>query len=171
MKLCVKSILDSDLYKFTTSYAYMQKYPDASGTFQFVDRNHSKISKKEFEDICEQINLLSKLFLTLPEYEWCVKNIPFIPQYYWEWLMSFRYDPNKVNIWLDDKKELHIEVTDKLYKVTLYEVVILAIVSEILCAKTVDTLYWDTIKSRIIDKLNIAKENNFRHQGRQGEDD
>ena len=162
MELCIKSILDSDLYKFTTSYAYMQKYPDASGTFQFVDRNHSKISKKEFEDICEQINLLSKLFLTLPEYEWCVKNIPFIPQYYWEWLMSFRYDPNKVNIWLDDKKELHIEVTDKLYKVTLYEVAILAIVSEILCAKTVDTLYWDTIKSRIIDKLNIAKENNFR---------
>lgn len=162
MELCIKSILDSDLYKFTSSYAYMQKYPDASGTFQFVNRNHAKISKKEFEAICQQINLLPNLFLNLNEYNWCVKNIPFIPQYYWEWLMSFRYEPNKVKIWLDDNKELHIEVTDKLYKVTLYEVVILAIVSEILCAKTVDTMNWDMIKSRLLDKLQIAKENNFR---------
>lgn len=162
MELCIKSILDDDLYKFTTSYAYMQKYPDASGTFQFVDRNHSKISKKEFAQIKNMINELSKLYLTEDEYKWCVKNIPFIPQYYWEWLKSFRYEPERVKIWLDDNDELHIEVTDKLYKVTLYEVVILAIVSEILCAKTVETMDWDSIRTKFRDKLQIARDNNFR---------
>ena len=33
------SILDTDLYKFTTSYAYMKMFPDAECTFKFTDRN------------------------------------------------------------------------------------------------------------------------------------
>ena len=35
--MCIKSILDTDLYKFTTSYAYMKLYPDAEGTFEFCE--------------------------------------------------------------------------------------------------------------------------------------
>lgn len=34
------SIIDQDLYKFTTSYAYMKMFPQATGTFKFYDRNH-----------------------------------------------------------------------------------------------------------------------------------
>ena len=34
----VKSILDTDLYKFSTSNAYFQLYPLAEGTFTFNDR-------------------------------------------------------------------------------------------------------------------------------------
>lgn len=33
----IKSILDTDLYKFTTSYAYMKLFPYAKGTFEFFD--------------------------------------------------------------------------------------------------------------------------------------
>lgn len=35
--MIVKSILDTDLYKFTTSYAYMKLFPQARGTFEFFD--------------------------------------------------------------------------------------------------------------------------------------
>lgn len=35
--MIVKSILDTDLYKFTTSYAYMKLFPHAIGTFEFFD--------------------------------------------------------------------------------------------------------------------------------------
>ena len=37
----------------------------------------------------------------------------------------------KVRVWLDEEKHLHITVTDYLYRVTLYEVPILAIVSQL----------------------------------------
>lgn len=37
--MVVKSILDTDLYKFTTSYAYMKLFPQARGTFEFFDRD------------------------------------------------------------------------------------------------------------------------------------
>lgn len=45
------SIIDQDLYKFTTSYAYMKMFPQATGTFKFYDRNHTKYTKEEVAKI------------------------------------------------------------------------------------------------------------------------
>ena len=75
---------------------------------------------------------LSKLQLSIKEKNWCITHIPYIPEVYWEWLSGFEFDYDKIKVWLDEEKHLHIEVTDYLYKVTLYEVPILAIVSELL---------------------------------------
>lgn len=33
--MVIKTILDTDLYKFTTSYAYIKLFPYAIGTFTF----------------------------------------------------------------------------------------------------------------------------------------
>lgn len=41
--MIVKSILDTDLYKFTTSYAYMKLFPQARGTFEFFDRDLTEV--------------------------------------------------------------------------------------------------------------------------------
>ena len=127
----IYSILDNDLYKFSTSWAYMKLYPEAEGTFSFTDRNNTVFND---DSIINELKLefakLSNLSLTLNEKEWCIKHIPYIPECYWEWLKGFHFDMDKIIIWLDKDKHLHIEVTDKLYKVTLYEVPILAMVSE-----------------------------------------
>ena len=34
--MIVKTLLDTDLYKFTTSYAYIKLFPYAMGTFSFT---------------------------------------------------------------------------------------------------------------------------------------
>ena len=47
----VKSILDTDLYKFTTSYAYMKLYPEAEGTFEFCDRANTVYDDKFLQNI------------------------------------------------------------------------------------------------------------------------
>lgn len=60
-----------------------------------------------------------------------MNSIRFIPRHYWEWLSQFTFNPSKVQIFLDEEKHLHILVKDYLYKVTLYEVPILAMVSEL----------------------------------------
>lgn len=127
----IKSILENDLYKFSMGHYYQMVYPEAVGTFTFRDRNnlvHNDMFavhlKNEFID-------LDSLALTDEECEWAIKNIPYIPRHYWEWLKTFRFDHNKINVWLDEEKHLHIEVTDVIYKVTMYEIPILAIVSEV----------------------------------------
>lgn len=38
----IKSILDTDLYKFSVSYTYFNLYPLAGGTFTFTDRRIEK---------------------------------------------------------------------------------------------------------------------------------
>ncbi len=65
------------------------------------------------------------------ELAWAVKTIHYIPQCFWEWLCYFRFEPEKIRVWLDEESHLHIEVSDALYKVTFYEIPILAIVSEL----------------------------------------
>lgn len=129
--MCVKSILDTDLYKFTTSYAYMKLYPDAEGTFTFCDRNNTVYNEAFIEMFKTELASLSMLQLTNEEFDFVNQNIRFIPMVYWEWLRSFKFDFNKIIVYLDIAGHLQINVTDKLYKVTLYETPILAIVSEV----------------------------------------
>lgn len=127
----VKSILDTDLYKFSMSYAYMKNYPDAEGTFSFNDRDNTEYTEDFKRDLGMAIVELSNISLQKKEFDWCVSTIPYIPQSYWEWLSTFTFDPSKIKLSLDEDKHLHIEVTDKLYKATLYEVPILATVAEL----------------------------------------
>ena len=129
--MIVKTLLDTDLYKFTTSYAYIKLFPYAMGTFSFNDRNETQYTKDFLKALKAEIKNLSQLRFTEEELEYMTKNCRFLPKVYWEWLSSFRFDPNKIDIHLDEACHLHIEVTDLLYKVTLYEVPLLAIVSEI----------------------------------------
>jgi nicotinate phosphoribosyltransferase len=126
----IKSILDTDLYKFTVSYAYQKLYPDAEGTFIFNDRDHEVFKADFVEFLNAEIAEMSKLKLTVEELSWCIENIKFVPTIYWEWLETFRFEPARIKINLDDEGHLHITVTDTLYKVTLYEVPLLFIVSE-----------------------------------------
>ena len=166
------SILDTDLYKLSTSYAYMKLYPEAEGTFSFCDRNNTVFNDEEgindttvSNNIIDQLKIefvkLSKISLTLGEKEWCVKHIPYIPEVYWEWLGGFHFDFDKIIYWLDDKKHLHIEVTDYLYKVTLYEVPILAIVSELYSRKQGMVNISEAI-DKLDTKINIANEYNLK---------
>jgi nicotinate phosphoribosyltransferase len=139
----------------------MKLYPEAEGTFSFTDRNKVKYTK-EFVDLLKlEFAKLSSLSLTLVEKQWCIKHIPYIPAVYWEWLSQFHFDMDKIIIWIDEERHLHIEVTDYLYKVTLYEVPILAMVSELL-TKQQGTINISEAIDKLDKKINIANENTLK---------
>ena len=129
--MIISSILENDLYKFSMSYYYQVHYPKAWGTFTFHDRNNTKYSEEFVVALKEEIEALATLSLQPSEFAWAVKTIHYIPQCFWEWLCYFRFEPEKVEVWLDSEQHLHIEVSDAMYKVTFYEIPILAIVSEL----------------------------------------
>lgn len=129
--MVIKTILDTDLYKFTTSYAYIKLFPYAIGTFTFKDRDETEYTEGFLEALKNEIHNLEMVKLTSEEQEYMTTHCRFLPSVYWEWLSSFRFDPNKIEVWLDEQHHLQMTVTDYLYKVTLYEVPLLAIVSEI----------------------------------------
>lgn len=156
----VLSILDTDLYKFTTSYAYQKLYPEAEGTFTFTDRNKTEFDEDFIEQLRMELQRLGSLRMTEDEFKWFQKGaIRYVPMSYWEWLYGFfRFDPDKIEVSLDEEKHLHIEVTDKMYKVTLYEVPILAIVSELRNKHFDFNASRDTMIEMLREKINFANE-------------
>ena len=152
----VYSILDTDLYKFSTSYAYMKMFPNAECTFTFKDRNKVKRTPEFLEKFKEQIKKYELVHLTMEEFNWLVtnKSIDFIPVHYWEWLMSFRFDLDKMNIYLDENGILCVDITDKCYKASLYEIPVLFSIPEVNNAgKPVD---WERTIYKLKEKVEIA---------------
>lgn len=165
MLTIVKSILDTDLYKFTTSFAYQKLFPTAQGIFEFKDRNNTVWTEEDHicEKIQEELVKLSELRLTSEERDWAIKNIPYIPRYYWEWLETFRFDPEYVSIGLNDEGHLFIragkvEKPLELYKVTLWEIAILCIMTELLGKKQGGEIDMDLVKQRLLPKIELSNE-------------
>ena len=67
--MTILSILDTDLYKLSTSYTYMKLYPEAEGTFTFYDRNnvvHDDNFVKNLKMKFAELSHLSLTFSALP---------------------------------------------------------------------------------------------------------
>lgn len=164
--MVIRSMIENDLYKFSMSHYYQVNYPNAWGTFAFHDRNNTEYTEEFVDLLKKEFKELDKLFLEQAEFKWCVENIPYIPQYYWEWLQGFRYNSYNINVWLDDEKHLHIEVSDLMYRVTFYEIPILAIVSELYHMYIGDNYQsFHTVREAMMDgmieKTKIAENHNL----------
>lgn len=158
----IKSILDTDLYKFSTSNAYFQLYPLAEGTFKFNDRNKEDWRGTNILEMMEiEFAQLSNLYLNDGEKEWCIRNIPYIPENYWEWLSTFRFNPDLIKFGLDDDGVFQCEVTDKMYRVTLYEIAVLATFAEVRNTILGVVPYMNEIKERLAQKIDIANQKKF----------
>ena len=160
--MCIKSILDTDFYKFSTSYAYMKLFPHAEGTFTFNDRDNTEYDEKFIEMLRLELSNLGTLKMTKDEFDFVNREIRFIPQCYWEWLRGFQFTPGKVIVTLDSDKHLHIEVTDSLYKVTLYETPILAIVSEIRNKWLGNIANAEEVVRKLLEKIHYSNVNQLK---------
>jgi nicotinate phosphoribosyltransferase len=132
MEQIIKSILDTDLYKFTQEWFVIKHYPQAEGVYTFNNRNKSMIfSAKAVKEIKRQVQLMSNLKLTDLEYDWMKINLPFLPVVYRQYLAAYRFNPNQVHISLLPNGELKITIEGKWRDTILWEVPLMAIISEI----------------------------------------
>ena len=156
-------MIENDLYKFSMSYYYQRTTPEGIGTFSFTDRNGLEFTPEFVELLKEEFKKLESLVLTDEEFNWCIANIYFIPRCYFEWLRGFRFDSSIIQISLDEKNHLHIEATDNIYKVTLYEIPILSTVSEVYFRyMNLGEPDWDYIYSQLERKVAISNEHKIK---------
>lgn len=152
----VLSILDTDLYKFSTSNAYFQLYPLAEGTFTFNDRAAEVYDDSFLAELRAAFLALSQLSLTESEFNYVSTRIRYIQRNYWEWLRGFRFEADKIVCRLDDAGHLKIDVTDYMYKVTLYEVPILATVAELRNRRLGEKADLKRVINRLDTKIELA---------------
>ena len=127
----IQSVLDTDLYKFTTSYAYSKLYPRAYGQFRFIDRGKTTYPQGFAEELKKEIQEMSKLALTKDEASFLYRELPYLPPTYIDFVRGFRFDPEEVKVEQDAEGYLSIIAEGLLYRVTLWETPILALVSEL----------------------------------------
>lgn len=127
----IQSVLDTDLYKFTTSYAYSKLYPRAYGQFRFIDRGKTTYPQGFAEELKKELQEMSKLALTKDEASFLYRELPYLPPTYIDFVRGFRFDPDEVKVEQDAEGHLSIIAEGLLYRVTLWETPILALVSEL----------------------------------------
>lgn len=127
----IQSVLDTDLYKFTTSYAYSKLYPRAYGQFRFIDRGKTTYPQGFAEELKKELQEMSKLALTKDEASFLSRELPYLPPTYIDFVRGFRFDPEEVKVEQDAEGYLSIIAEGLLYRVTLWETPILALVSEL----------------------------------------
>lgn len=134
----IKSILDSDLYKFTMQNWVIQHYPEADVIHTFNNRDKLMIFTEEsVKEIKRQIELMQYLRLENNEYDWLKKNLYFLPASYRQYLAAYRYNPSQVHI-IFNNGELDIIIKGKWRDTILWEVPVMSIISEVYF-KMVDT--------------------------------
>lgn len=157
--MIINSILDNDLYKFTTSHAYSICYPHAQGVFEFTDRNGTIYPSGFAERLKEEVQAMASLSLTDEEEDFINEHIRFLPPPYIDFLKGFHYDPKEVEIHQDEKGYLSVRATGNLYRVTLWEVPLLALISELYYEMRGEVA--EEVAERTIRKTTLLNEGNI----------
>ncbi|MBK4998868.1 nicotinate phosphoribosyltransferase [Pseudomonas sp. S31] len=125
----IQNLLDTDFYKITMMQAVLHNYPNAEVEWEFRCRNGEDLAPY-LAEIRYQVEQLADVTLTHDQLAY-LEKIPFIKPDFIRFLSLFRFNLRYVQIGLDDSGQLAIRVRGPWLHVILYEIPLLAIISEV----------------------------------------
>jgi nicotinate phosphoribosyltransferase len=159
--MIIKSMLDDDLYKFTMQQAILELYPDAIATYTFTNRGPQRFNglggafqAGEFLNALRaEIEEMADLKVTQAEINALSQS--FFKPWYKYFLASYRYNPAEVVASLTPDNNLNVMVKGRWWSAILWEVKLLAIISE-LYFKMIDTKWnMDAQESKVFEKASM----------------
>lgn len=132
MEPVIKSFLDTDLYKITMHAAVHKNFPDAIVSYNFTNRTpEKKLTNEALDWLRSQIELLGELRFSKDEIEYLKEAVPYLPQEYFQFIQDFKLSPkDQVVIIVEDDNKLDLKVNGKWQDTILYEIPLLALISE-----------------------------------------
>ncbi|MBK0368883.1 nicotinate phosphoribosyltransferase [Flavobacterium agrisoli] len=127
------SIIDNDFYKFTMQHAVIKLYPNAKVKYAFINRGKHIFPKNFSKKLREAVDAMAELKLTTAEKEFLKQNCPYLDPTYLDFLQGYQYDPAEVEI---EQKggELNVTIQGYWYRTILWEVPLMALISELFYA-------------------------------------
>jgi len=122
------TLLDTDAYKLHMQQAVFHHYYDVQVAAEFRCRGDDLLGIYA-DTIREQVDAMQHLTLQDDEYQW-LSGLPFFKADYLDWLRDFRYNPEQVTI-TNDNGKLNIRLAGPWREVIMWEVPLLAVISEI----------------------------------------
>ena len=147
--MIIRDLLDNDLYKFTTMNAVQKKFPNAEVLYRFVNRGKTPFPEGFAEALRKEVDTLSSLSLTAEAEEYMRKKCYFFEPVFIDLLKGYRFNLAEVVI-TQEGTSLEVEIRGLWYRTVLWEVPIMAIISELYFKMTGQKT--DDYKPRIVAK-------------------
>ncbi|MGE8058969.1 nicotinate phosphoribosyltransferase [Pseudomonas sp. NPDC089547] len=125
----IQNLLDTDFYKITMMQAVLHNYPNAEVEWEFRCRNGEDLSPY-LAEIRYQVEQLAEVTVTHDQLAY-LEKIPFLKPDFIRFLSLFRFNLRYVHVGLDGAGQLAIRVRGPWLHVILYEIPLLAIISEV----------------------------------------
>lgn len=127
----VRSLLDTDLYKFTMWQAMLHRHPQTHAEYRFACRNATAYPLAELEaEVNAQLDQLCSLRFTKEELDY-LSNLRYIKSDFVDFLRLFQFQRDFVHVTATAEGGLSIEARGPQVHVMGFEIHVLAIVNEL----------------------------------------
>lgn len=128
--MIIKHFTDNDLYKFSVMLAIQKLYPWAYVKYAFTNRGRTQFPEGFAERMREEVEAMADLKLTQEEKKFVKTKCYFFDPVFVDFLEGFRYKPEEVTI-VQEGGDLSVIIEGYWYRTVLWEVPLLAIISEL----------------------------------------
>ena len=126
----LNSILDNDFYKITMQNAVVKLFTNEIVKYEFINRGKHEFPEGFADELRKSVNAMAELKLTKDEKKYLKATCPYLALPYLDFLEGFHYDPSEVKI-EQTGNELKVSVEGLWYRTILWEVPLLALISEL----------------------------------------
>jgi len=151
----IQNLLDTDFYKITMMQAVLHNYPNAEVEWEFRCRNGEDLSPY-LAEIRYQVEQLAEVTVTHDQLAY-LEKIPFLKPDFIRFLSLFRFNLRYVQVGLDAAGQLAIRVRGPWLHVILYEIPLLAIISEVRNRYRYRDVVIEQVGERLYQKLDWLK--------------
>jgi nicotinate phosphoribosyltransferase len=142
--MIIKSLLDTDLYKMTQGQVVFFDFPNVWVHYSFTNRGGTQFPPGFADALNSELRELNHLRMSPRESRW-MKLLPYFRSAYVEWFSGYQFNYNEVNV-NQTGGDLSIDIDGFWYRTIHWEVVLMAMVSELYFKMTGQVMAPDSFK-------------------------
>lgn len=160
----IKSLLDTDLYKFTMLQVVLHKFPQTHSVYAFRCRNLEDTAyplSTLLDEVNSELDALCELRFTADELQY-LRGLRFIKSDFVDYLELFQLKRRFIKATIDAEGRLDIRIEGPMIQAMMFEIYVLAIVNELYFSHLDQQSAWQVGEQRLNDKIILLQD--YRRQ-------
>jgi len=160
----IKSLLDTDLYKFTMLQVVLHKFPQTHSVYAFRCRNLEDTTyslSTLLDEVNAELDALCELRFTADELQY-LRGLRFIKSDFVDYLELFQLKRRFIKATIDAEGRLDIRIEGPMIQAMMFEIFVLAIVNELYFSHLDQQSAWQVGEQQLNDKIILLQD--YRRQ-------